>query len=73
MTLWNKIKSVFSAPPQSDALPVTPPEPEQPASVPAKYTRSDREKALIADFRTTHSALLEKLEDAVYDQNLRMK
>ncbi len=72
MKIWDHIKSVFmptvpAEPPASpvEAVPIP--------SVNAKHSRTDHEKNLISEFRTLHGDLLEKLEDAVYDCNRRMK
>jgi len=68
MNLWDKIKSTFSAPEPDPAIEVQPVSPTT-----TKHTRTDHEKSLILEFKTNHATLLEKLEDAIYDTNLRMK
>lgn len=73
MKLWNKIKSVFTVPDHTESThaPLAEPAPQPTPS--NKHTRTDSEKTLIAEFKMTHAGLMEKLEDMVYDCNLRMK
>lgn len=73
MKLWDHIKSVFTGPSHTGGASVLSPEPVAIKASTAKHTRTDSEKALIAEFKTVHGGLLEKLEDAVYDWNRRMK
>ncbi len=68
MHLWNRLKSVFATP-QAAEVPTT----EIPLPSTAKHTRTDAEKTMISDFKTTHGTLIETLENAVYDGNMRMK
>ncbi len=74
MSIWNKIKTVFSSPAPVEAAATAPAITPTPSPIEnTKHTRSDAEKALIADFRTVHADLIENLEDAVYSSNQRMK
>lgn len=68
MQLWNRIKSVFTTPQVTEV-----PTPEMPLPSTVKHTRTDAEKTMISEFRATHGTLIENLENAVYDSNMRMK
>lgn len=66
MNLWNTLKNLISDP-------VPEPVAEPAPAAPAKYSRSEHEKTQISAFREEYGTLLEKLEDAIYDTNRRMK
>lgn len=69
MNLWNTLKAFFTPP----ITPEAPIPAVQEVPLPStKYTRTEVEKAQIAEFRSNHADFLEKLEDAVYDSNHRM-
>lgn len=68
MQLWNKIKSVFAASRETET-----PAPQILLPASAKHTRTEAEKAWISEFKEAHSTLIENLENAVYDSNMRMK
>lgn len=73
MKLWDKIRSVFTIPEHTDTDPLPLKEAGSAPPPTDKHTRTEHEKMLISDFKTTHRVLFEKLEDDVYDYNTRMK